>query len=477
LERFTSLKTIQSEIEAGNVTCTELVKGYLSNIESNQDLGAFLEVYGDEALEHAASIDQKIKDGTAGRLHGLVISVKDVICHKDHEASASSQILKGFVSLYSATAVERLLEEDAIVIGRTNCDEFAMGTTNENSSNGVVRNAANKEMVPGGSSGGAAVSVQANMCLLALGTDTGGSVRQPAAFCGVVGMKPTYGRVSRHGLIAYASSFDQIGVFSQSVEDAALAMEIMSGADDFDATCSTKPVPSMSDIKPVAEKLTIAWPKIVMEMDGVDQEIRDRFQESMDQLEQEGHTLVPFDLDLLEYLVPTYYVLTTAEASSNLARYDGVHYGYQTDEAENMDDITVGSRTEAFGQEVKRRIMLGTFVLSEGYYDAYYSKAQKVRRMIGDYTNKILETADVILMPTTPTTAFPLGDKVGDPVAMYLQDIFTVQANLAGIPGISIPVKAHSNGLPIGMQLMVGKYEEEKLFQIANYFEQLTTNG
>ncbi len=471
MQHYKNLKVIQRDLAAAKITCAGLVDFYLSNIAQSQETNAYLEVFEEEARQKAKELDQKIANGEKlGRLHGMVIAIKDVICYKNHKISASSNILSNFESLFSSTAVERILLEDAIIIGRTSCDEFAMGSTNENSAFGVVRNFDNLDKVPGGSSGGSAVAVQANTCLAALGSDTGGSVRQPASFCNVIGFKPTYGRISRHGLIAYASSFDQIGTLTQSVEDAALLLEIMAGKDDFDGTNSSKSVPKYSEalqeVSSDKEKKRIAYFKEALENEGLDAEIQQKTKELLAKLQSEGHTVEAVSFPYLDYLVPTYYILTTAEASSNLSRYDGIHYGHRSKDAKNMEATYRNSRTEAFGEEVKRRIMLGTFVLSSGYYDAYYSKAQKVRRLIHDYTRNIFKNFDFILTPTTPTPAFDIGDKeYQDPVSMYLADIYTVQANLVGIPAVSVPLSHHSNGMSFGVQLMADKFEESELLK------------
>lgn len=468
MKTYSSLTAVQKDLKAGKVTCAQLVTHYLQQIESQQHLNVFLEVFAQEALDQAKATDQKIADGKPlGKLFGLVIGIKDVICYKNHQVSAASKILEGFVSVYSATAVERIIQEDAIIIGRINCDEFAMGSTNENSAYGNVRNAYDPTKVPGGSSGGSAVAVQADLCLAALGSDTGGSVRQPASFCDVVGVKPTYGRISRHGLIAYASSFDQIGVLSKNVADAALLLEIMAGKDGFDATSSSEVVPAYSQHLTNGSKKKIAYFKEVMEHEGMDQNIQQQIFSCIEQLKAAGHTVEAVPFDYLDYIVATYYILTTAEASSNLARFDGIHYGYRSSDAKNLEETYRLSRTQGFGQEVKRRIMLGTFVLSAGYYDAYYAKAQKARRLISEATLTVLQDYDFILTPTTPTTAFEIGDKAyQDPVSMYLADIFTVQANLVGIPAISLPLFKHPNGLPFGLQLMGNKFKEAELLAI-----------
>lgn len=445
----------------------DIVKRYLVTIEDRKDLNAFLEVFNDSALQKAEEVDQKLATGTAGRLAGMVIGLKDNICYKGHKVSAGSKILNGFQSIYSATVVERLLAEDAIIIGRLNCDEFAMGSSNENSAYGPVKNAVNEDYVPGGSSGGSATAVAANLCTVALGSDTGGSIRQPASFTGTIGLKPTYGRVSRYGLIAYASSFDQIGPFSNSIADAALVMEVIAGKDEYDSTASSKPVGTLAP-KKLDKKLKIAYIKECLDSDGIDPEIKARIEQLVNCLRADGHELIPVSFEYQDFMVPAYYVLTTAEASSNLARFDGVHYGHRSEVAVGVDETYVKSRSEGFGPEVKRRIMTGTFVLSQGYYDAYYAKAQKVRRLIKDRTNEILAQHDVILLPTAPTTAFKLGD-VKDPLQMYLQDIFTVHANLSGNPAISLPIGLHSNGMPFGLQLIANNFEEAKLLSISDY--------
>ena len=466
---YTSFTNLREEISSGNTNCKQIVEGFLVKIEANKHLNAFVEVYTDYALAKAEAVDEKIKNGTAGKLAGMVIGIKDVLCLKGHAVTAASKILQGFESLFTATAIERLIAEDVIIIGRLNCDEFAMGSSNENSHYGNVLNAIDNTKVPGGSSGGSAVAVQAGLCHASLGTDTGGSIRQPASFCGIVGLKPTYGRISRWGLIAYASSFDQIGPFANTVEDVARLLEVMAGADEHDSTVSSKPVPNYLAAINNNTKPKVAYFNEVLTHNGLDEEIKTDLKNKINQLNNLGIETIGVDFPYLEYIVPAYYVLTTAEASSNLARFDGVHYGYRSPNATDMDSVYTLSRTEGFGQEVQRRIMLGTFVLSAGYYDAYYSKAQKVRRIIVEATRNILNAFDFILLPTTPTTAFGIGEKVEDPISMYLADIFTVQANLVGIPAISLPLGKHSNGLPYGYQLMADKFEEEKLLSFSNY--------
>lgn len=452
---------------------TDLVSFYLKNIEDNKHLNAFLEVFEEEALERSKEIQTKINSGTAGTLAGLVIGLKDNIVYKGHRVSASSKILEGFESLFSSTATERLLAADAIIIGRLNCDEFAMGGSNENSAYGPVLNPIDNSRVSGGSSGGSAVAVAANLCHAALGSDTGGSVRQPASFCGIYGMKPSYGRISRHGLIAYASSFDQIGSLTKSVEDTALILEVIAGKDDFDSTASSKPVPSYSDQINPEKKYKIAFIQETIDHEGLDIEVKLQIEKVIDDLKVEGHVVEPVHFPFLEQIVPAYYVLTTAEASSNLSRYDGIEYGFRSKDAEGIENTFLKSRTLGFGTEVKRRIMLGTFVLSAGYYDAYYSKAQKVRRLIKNWTDETLEQFDFIISPTTPHPAFKLGELTKDPIAMYLEDIFTVHANLAGTPAISIPGLKKSNGLPFGIQALGRSFKEEKLFSFVKTIDKI----
>ncbi len=469
-----TIRGVQADLLAGTTTCETLVKTYLQRIAETRHLNAYLEVFEEDALAQAKAIDEKIKNKTPlGKLFGVTVALKDNICYKGHKVSASSKILGGFTSIFNATVTERLLAEDAILIGRTNCDEFAMGSSNENSAYGPVLNAQDNTRVPGGSSGGSAVAVQANLCHVSLGSDTGGSIRQPASFCGIAGLKPTYGRVSRWGLIAYASSFDQIGPFTHHIEDLALVMEVLSGKDNYDSTASSKPVPAYSQELKFDKPARIAVFPSTLKSEGLNAEVRTATESLLENLKAAGNTVTELEFDLLDYLIPTYYVLTTAEASSNLARFDGVHYGYRSPEAENMESVYKRSRTEGFGREVQNRIMLGTFVLSAGYYDAYYSRAQKVRRILTDKIDAIFKEYDFILMPTAPTTAFKFGEKTSNPVEMYLADIYTVLANLTGIPGISLPLAADKQGLPIGIQLLAGKFEEGKLLAFSEKLMQI----
>lgn len=477
---FASIKAYQEQLFAGSTTCKEAVDFYLQQIEQQQQLNALVAVFPQEARQQAELLDTKRKAGTAtGKLHGVVLTIKDVIAWEQHQLSASSTILKGFHSIYSSTAVQKLLAEDAIIIGINNCDEFAMGSSNENSAFGPVRNKIDESRVPGGSSGGSAVAVQAHLCMISLGSDTGGSVRQPADFCGIVGVKPTYGRVSRHGLIAYGSSFDQIGILANNVEDAALVLSVIAGEDDYDATVSTLPVPSYAEeLNTTSTKPVIGYFKQTLQHEGLDEEIRSSHLAFIEQLKQDGYEVKELEFDLIDYIVPTYYVLTTAEASSNLSRFDGVRYGYQsTPIKEELTEFYSANRSEGFGKEVQRRIMLGTFVLSAGFYDAYYTKAQQVRRKLYDQTKLVFSEIDVLLMPVSPSTAFKIGEKNSNPVEMYLADIYTVFANLVGIPGLSIPLFQHSNGLPFGLQMMTKHFDEVSLLRLANTFMQTYKAG
>ncbi len=473
MEKFRSFDEIKKSLENGETTCKAIVNHYLENIQTKAHLNAFVEVYTQSALEKADELDRKLAAGKAGKLAGMVLGIKDVLCYEGHEANASSKILEGFESQFTATAIQRLIDEDAIIVGRLNCDEFGMGSSNENSVHGNTLNAADEQRVPGGSSGGSAVAVQANLCTASLGTDTGGSVRQPAAFTGTVGIKPTYSRVSRWGLIAYASSFDTIGVFSNTIKDNALVLETMAGPDDYDSTASKKPVPNYSELLHFDKRAKIAYLKETLHSDALQKEIKDHTIDTLESLKAEGHQVEEVDFPLLTYVLPTYYILTTAEASSNLSRFDGVKYGYRTPNAHNLESMYKLTRSEGFGEEVKRRIMLGTFVLSASYYDAYFTKAQKVRRMIKEFTEDLLTKFDYIVMPTTPSVAFKFGEHRDDPVAMYLEDLFTVQASVSGVPAISIPNGKDSNGLPIGIQVMANSFKEADLYAFANYLMDL----
>jgi aspartyl-tRNA(Asn)/glutamyl-tRNA(Gln) amidotransferase subunit A len=471
LFRFESIENYHSQLRDGSTSCIEAVEHYLHLISQHKYLNAFVRTYNDEARETAKRLDDsRAKGKTPGKLHGVVIAIKDVICYKDHPVSAASKILKDFVSIYNATAVERLLKEEAIIIGHTNCDEFAMGSTNENSAYGPTLNALDQTRVPGGSSGGSAVAVQAGMCMVSLGSDTGGSVRQPADFCGVVGFKPSYGSVSRYGLIAYASSFDQIGIFGINVPDVGAILDVISGPDKFDSTTTSI---GLKNGKKLEKTLKIAYFSEALDSMALDQNIRAGLLKFIDKLKEEGHKVEPIHFEYLDYVVSTYYILTTAEASSNLSRFDGVKYGTRcVDKTPELAEMYSKTRSEGFGKEVKRRIMLGTFVLSAGYYDAYFTKAQQVRKLLVEKTNLIFKDFDFLILPTSPSTAFKLGEKLKDPVEMYVADIFTVFSNLTGIPAISIPLFWHNNGLPYGVQIMSNRFSEHNLLNISDRWMQ-----
>lgn len=470
---FNNISEYHQQLLAGTTSCEKALSFYLQKIDQqNSRLNAFVEIYKEESIERAKYLDdQRLQGKPIGRLHGVIISVKDIICYKDHKVTAASRILKDFTSIYNSTAVQRLLDDDAIIIGNCNCDEFAMGSTNENSVYGRVKNALDEQKVSGGSSGGSAVSVQADMCMVSLGTDTGGSVRQPADFCGIVGLKPSYGTVSRHGLLAYASSFDQIGVFAHSVEDAAKVLEVISGKDEYDSTVNQ--VASLKLVEAnkqsaTQKKYKIALFKNALEHDCLDVEIKNSIYKVAEDLKKEGHVVDEINFDLIDYVVPAYYVLTTAEASSNLSRYDGVRFGCRDENVrEDLSDFYKKTRGAGFSKEVKKRIMLGTFVLSEGFYDAYFTKAQQVRNKLVIYTEELFKKYDAILMPTAPGTAFDAGQTLKDPIEIYLADIYTVYANLTGIAGISIPLFKHSNGMPFGLQVLANKQNELTLVRLS----------
>ncbi len=462
---FNNIPFYHQQLLQNETSCVSAVEHYLSQIRSSVSLNAFVEVYEKEAIQTAAILDESRRNGVPlKKLHGVVIAIKDVICYKDHHVSAASKMLKNFTSLYNSTALQYLINEDAIIIGNTNCDEFAMGSSNENSYYGKVHNALDTNRVPGGSSGGSAVAVQAGLCMLSLGSDTGGSVRQPADFCGIIGFKPGYGTFSRYGLIAYASSFDQIGIFGKTIQDIQLFLEIMAKKDPMDSTMHQVSLTSPR----IKEKYSFCYYRQMLEHPSLDPEIKAAFHKKKEELISEGHSVVSLEFELFEYIVPTYYVLTTAEASSNLSRYDGIRYGYQSEKnAENIWDFYCNNRSEGFGAEVKRRIMLGSFVLSAGFYDAYFNKALQVRRLLFEQVNEIFKNYDAILSPVSPTTAFLLDQKIKDPTTIYLADIYTVYANLTGIAGISLPLFSHSSGMPFGLQVMTNNGDELSLLRIS----------
>ncbi len=456
----------------GEFQLLEAVEAYLKRIEEHKELNAFIEVYAEEARTRAREIDRKRETGQPlGALAGVILAIKDNIVIQDHRTTCGSHILENFVSPYSATVIEKLLAENALIIGKTNLDEFAMGSSTENSYFGPARNPVDPERVPGGSSGGSAVAVAAHLVDASLGSDTGGSIRQPAAFCGIVGLKPTYGRVSRFGLVAFASSLDQIGPFGKSVADVAYLLQHIAGVDDRDSTTVPQPIPDYLNALETGPKgLTVGIPKEYFQ-EGIEESIRNRILEVVDKLKAHGLTVKEVSLPLTDYAIATYYIIATAEASSNLARYDGVRYGFRAKGVKDLEEMYLRTRSEGFGTEVKRRIMLGTYVLSAGYYDAYYKKAQQVRRLIKNDFQKAFSQVDVLLTPTSPVPAFKLGEKLDDPLQMYLTDIFTVSVNLAGVCGMSMPVGTTTEGLPIGMQLIADMFEEEKLFRMGHFIE------
>jgi len=465
---FSSIQQYHAHLKNGKITCVQTVQHYLTAIEQNKHLNCYLEVFADEALLRASELDSK---PVAGKLHGVVIGIKDNICFKGHKASASSKILQNYTSLYSATAVERLIKEGAIIIGSLNCDEFGMGSSNENSAFGPVLNPNDNTRVAGGSSGGSAAAVKAGLCMSALGSDTGGSVRLPADFCGVVGYKPAYGRVSRYGLMAYGSSFDQIGVLTHSVEDVAIIIEVISGPDAFDSTALQSKLDTIEFT--TEKKFRIAYFPEWIEHASIDPEICDQIQEYLKKLAEKGHQVKPVPFSLTEFIVPTYYILTTAEASSNLARYDGARFGFRSQKtSDNLYSFYQNNRTEGFGKEVKRRIMLGTFVLSTGYYDAYFTKAQQARQQLRQQTEFIFKDFDFIVAPNSPSVAYKLGEKNKDPLAMYMIDIFTVFANLTGVPAISLPLFKHSSNLPFGLQVLSSSRNEVSLLRFSHQLMQ-----
>ena len=456
-------------LRRGEVTCAGVTERFLDVIRSkNPQLNALTHVDFDQARRQAAAVDEAIAQGADLPLAGMILAIKDVLCTRDWPVTCSSSILNKFQPTYDATAVARLRKAGVVFIGRANCDEFAMGSTNETSCYGPTHHPSHPEFVPGGSSGGSAVAVAAGMCHGAIGTDTGGSVRQPAAFCGVVGLKPTYGRVSRSGLIAYASSFDCVGTLTNSVEDAAQILEVIQGTDPLDATSTSDSTGLKCDDTELP--LRIGMPKEYYG-DGLKVEVRDAIGQLVSELEANGHCVEPVSLPHTAYGVAAYYVLAAAEASSNLARYDGIRYGSrkQPSGGATVDDLYIASRSSGFGFEVKRRIMLGTYVLSSGYYEAYYGKAQRVRTLVKEDFDRAFEKVDVLLTPVTPVRGIKLGAWGRDPLKMYLSDIYTVTANLAGIPGMSVPMGRYEGGLPAAVQLLAGPFEEAKLLRMGQH--------
>ena len=467
-----SFDEITADLSSGRTSCEVLTRDYLDVIEKRKNLNAFLSVFADGAVARAKAIDKKRAEGTAGPLAGMVISIKDAISVKGERLTCGSKMLEEFVSPYDATVVRRLLDADAILIGKTNMDEFAMGSSTENSAFGRVKHPLDNSRVPGGSSGGSAVAVKAGMSTASLGSDTGGSIRQPAALTGVVGVKPTYGRVSRYGLVAFASSFDQIGPFALTVKDAARVLTVIAGHDELDSTSATVPVPDFtSSLTGDVAKLRIGIPKEYFGKE-INEEVRRAIEKKLDSLRSNGAIVEEVSLPHSNLTVAAYYILATAEASSNLARYDGARYGHRSKRSGDLTDMYTQSRSEGFGAEVKRRIMLGTYVLSAGYYDAYYRKGQKIRRLIKEDFDKVFQRVDCLITPTSPTTAFRAGEKMDDPLQMYLSDVFTTSANLAGIPGMSVPCGQDSSGLPIGLQVLGKPFDESTMLRVADFLEE-----
>jgi len=470
-----TVESARTAIAHRQVTATALVEEFYRKIDAeNAQLNAYLTVCRDRALTQATKIDSLAEKGDPlPPLAGVPIAIKDVMVTRGVRTTAGSKILGNFVPPYDCTAVARLEAGGAVVLGKTNCDEFAMGSSNENSAYGPVRNPRNQQRVPGGSSGGSAAAVAAGTAVAALGSDTGGSIRQPAAFCGVVGLKPTYGRVSRYGLIAFASSLDHIGPLTKTVKDAAILLQHIAGRDPLDSTSADLPVPDYE----VAIGKSVRGVRVGVASEyfgeGLDAEVRSAVEAAIQKLAQSGCEIVPISLPHTAYAIPTYYVVATAEASSNLARYDGVRYGYRAAGVKSLAEMYRRTRDEGFGVEVKRRIMLGTYALSAGYYEAYYLKAQRVRTLLARDFEAAFKKVDVIVTPTTPTTAFRLGEKSDDPLAMYLADIFTVTADLVGVPGISVPCGFDRQSLPIGLQIIARHFDEPTMLRVAHAYEQV----
>jgi aspartyl-tRNA(Asn)/glutamyl-tRNA(Gln) amidotransferase subunit A len=460
----------QEALRQGKLRPSDLAEAFLSEAKKqNPEINAYLEFFDDTISEDVARAEKLLQDGKATPLTGVPIAIKDNMLVRGKVSTSGSKVLTGHKAVYDSTVVRKLKDAGAIILGRTNMDEFAMGSSNETSAYGPVKNPLDPTRVPGGSSGGSAAAVAMGGALASLGSDTGGSIRQPAALCGLVGMKPTYGAVSRYGLMSLASSLDQIGPFAKTVEDAEAVYSVIRGYDPKDST-------SLPDARfPTEQKhrLTIGVPRAFVEMKGIDEDVRKRFDEAMKTYEKAGHKVVNIELPLVKYALPTYYIIMPAEASSNLARYDGIRYGYSV-ESDNLIEVYCRSRGEGFGREVRRRILLGTYVLSAGYYDAYYNKAIALRRKISEDFDRVFRDVDAVATPTSPSPAFKFGEKSGDPVAMYLEDIFTVTANIAGIPGISVPsgtVMRDRVELPVGLQLMSARTREDLLFQAAKVYE------
>jgi aspartyl-tRNA(Asn)/glutamyl-tRNA(Gln) amidotransferase subunit A len=473
-----SAKELRDKIAASQISSVEATKATFQQIEQLEaTIGAYISTFEEQALAKAQEVDEKIAEGKpVGLLAGVPVAIKDNMCTTFGATTCASRILESFHAPYNATVVEKLLAADAVIVGKTNMDEFAMGSSTENSGLKRTVNPWDTTRVPGGSSGGSAAAVAAGLCFAALGSDTGGSIRQPASFCGVVGLKPTYGRVSRFGLVAYGSSLDQIGPITSTVADSALMLSVIAGHDPADSTSVNEKIAPVGDYlqrldEPIGNLKLVIVPQFI---NGADEQVQKALSEATEVYRSLGAEIIEVDMPHLDYAIAAYYVIATAEASSNLARYDGVHYGYRTENAKDYIEVYTKSRAEAFGKEVKRRIMLGTYALSSGYYDAYYLKALKVRNLIRDDFDKAFQGCGAILMPVSPTPAFKIGEKVDDPLTMYLSDIYTIAVNLAGIPGISVPCGFDNGGLPIGLQILAPAFAEDKLLRIAGMYEAQT---
>lgn len=471
-----TVSEIARKIKEKEITIKEVLDSVYNRIENVEEkVSAYVTLTKEQAYNRATNLQERLDNGEdIGIMGGVPIAVKDNICTNGIKTTCSSKMLENFVPFYDATVIEKLENAGAIIIGKTNMDEFAMGSSTENSAIKKTKNPWDLERVPGGSSGGSAAAVACDIAPCALGTDTGGSIRQPASFCNVVGLKPTYGLVSRYGIVAYASSLDQVGPLTKSVEDAAILLNVIAGKDEKDTTSADIPKKDyLKSIKDDIKGKKIGVPTEFIS-DGINEDVKKAYEENLNTLKELGAEIIEIKLDYAKYSLPTYYIIATAEASSNLGRYDGIRYGHRAKDFSSLDELYVKSRTEGFGDEVKRRIMLGTYVLSSGYYDAYYKRGQKVRTLIIDDFKKAFEKCDVIAIPTTPNTSFKFGEKTSNPLEMYLEDIYTVPVNIAGLPGISVPGGFDKNGMPIGMQFISKAFDEENLLQVAYTFEKNT---
>lgn len=466
-----SFSSLRSLLRSQKVTSIEVAGQLLQHIQTKKDLNAFVNVYDQEIVEHAAVVNQKIKEHKGGPLAGMVVGLKDMIAYKDHPLQAGSKILTNYISPFDATVTERLLAADALIIGHQNCDEFGMGSSSENAYFGTVLNPLDKTRVAGGSSGGSAAAVKAKMCHVSIGTDTGGSVRQPAAFCGLVGFKPSYGRISRHGVVAYASSFDTVGILAHTVEDCARVLEVIAGPDAFDDTAAAREIPRYTRTLHYPGPYKVACLAGTLSNGGLQPEIKEHILHGLELLKKGGHQVDNVHFALLKYALPTYYILVNAEASTNLARFDGTRYGYRSSHATTLEEVYTKTRTEGFAKEVKKRIMLGAFVLSASQCEAHYIKALKVRNMIKKAMQEILSSYDFIILPTTTTTAFKVNSFASNPLSMYWSDLYTVLASVAGLPAISLPNGVDQKNLPIGIQVIGNYFEEAKLLAFASHFK------